>query len=230
MTPKTTAVPSLSRELAVQYARRFADTQDYRTRVWQVLTGSFFQPMIPPDAAVLDLGCGYGDFINHIRARAKHAIDLNPDAVDLLKPDVRFHLHDAAQPWPVPERSLDVVFSSNFFEHLPSKPVLQQVVQQAFRSLKPGGRLICMGPNVRHLPGEYWDFWDHHTPLTDLSAAELLEIEGFRVTRREAKFLPYKVGGDLRAPMFFVGLYLRLPFAWRLFGKQFLIVAERPPE
>src|SRR5687768_4164728 len=121
------AVSALSRELAGQYARRFSQTQDYRRRVWEVLTADLFQAMVPPDAAVLDLGCGYGDFINAIRARDKHAIDLNPDSPDYLQPDVRFHFHDAAMPWPVPASSLDLVFSSNFFEHLPSKPALQQV-------------------------------------------------------------------------------------------------------
>jgi SAM-dependent methyltransferase len=224
----TDGPPPASADLATQYARRFARTKEYRTRVWEVLVGSFFQPMIPPAATVLDLGCGYGDFINAVRAGVKHAIDLNPDAPTLLAPDVRFHYHDAAEPWPVPDGGVDIVFSSNFFEHVPSKQQLRQVVAQAKRCLKPGGRLICMGPNVRYLPGQYWDFWDHYIPLTDLSLAELLEIEGFRVVKRWAKFLPYRMNGRFQPPTAFLRLYLRLPLAWRLFGKQFLLVAEKP--
>jgi SAM-dependent methyltransferase len=230
MIGNTGVQPSLGRDLAVQYARRFARTQDYRARLWKVLVGSFFQPMVPPGGSVLDLGCGYAEFINAVRCGAKHAIDLNPEAADRVGPDVRLHLHDAARPWPVPDGSLDVVFSSNFFEHLPDKQALQQVIRQARRALKPGGRLICMGPNIRYLPGAYWDFWDHHVPLTDAAVAELLEVEGLTVIRQEPRFLPYRVGGRFHPPTALVRLYLKLRPAWRVFGKQFLVVAERPAE
>ncbi len=67
-------------ELQRIYHRRFGQTSAYRQRVWQVLSASFFNRWIAPDATVLDLGCGYGEFINHIRAGEKFAMDLNPDA------------------------------------------------------------------------------------------------------------------------------------------------------
>jgi predicted SAM-dependent methyltransferase len=60
------------------------------------------------------------------------------------------------RPWDVPAESLDVVFTSNFLEHLPDKASVEQTVKEAGRALKPGGRLICMGPNVKYLPGAYW--------------------------------------------------------------------------
>jgi hypothetical protein len=28
-------------------------------------------------------------------------------------------------------------------------------------------------------------------------------------------------------PLFLVGLYLRMPWAWRFFGKQFLVIASK---
>lgn len=42
------------------HRHRFAGRQEYRNRVCQVLIGSFFQKFVPPEARVLDLGCGYG--------------------------------------------------------------------------------------------------------------------------------------------------------------------------
>jgi predicted SAM-dependent methyltransferase len=60
-------------------------------------------------------------------------------------------------------QSLDVVFTSKFFEHLSDKPSLVATLSKAFRCLKPSGRLIALGPNIKYLPGEYWDFFDHHT-------------------------------------------------------------------
>jgi predicted SAM-dependent methyltransferase len=61
---------------------------------------------------------------------------------------------------------LDVIFTSNFFEHLVSKQALSQTILQAKKCLVPGGRLIAMGPNIRFVGGAYWDFWDHiwHLP------------------------------------------------------------------
>lgn len=102
-------------ELQKEYRRRFADIESYRKQVWSRLVPAFFQPLIPLESAVLDLGCGYGEFINHVQARAKYALDLNPDASTRLNPDVSFLLHDCSIEWPLPPESLDAIFSSNFF-------------------------------------------------------------------------------------------------------------------
>ncbi len=56
--------------------------------------------------------------------------------------------------------SLNVVFTSNFFEHLHTKRELRETLMQARRCLRPGGGIIALGPNIRYLPGKYWDFYD----------------------------------------------------------------------
>ena len=99
--------------------------QDYRRRVWSVLTAEYFQQFIAPDDTVLDLGCGWGEFINQIKAGARFGMDLNPDTARRLAPGVVFLHHDCAQPWPLAAESLDTVFTSNFFEHLPDKAALK---------------------------------------------------------------------------------------------------------
>lgn len=63
------AVAEDARYLQKIHDRRFGKTAAYRNRVWQVLTRSFFPRWIAPAAVVLDLGCGYGGFINNIAAR-----------------------------------------------------------------------------------------------------------------------------------------------------------------
>jgi SAM-dependent methyltransferase len=212
------------KELEVIYGQRFAGRQEYRNRVWQVLIGSFFQKFVAPDATVLDLGCGYGEFINNVRCAAKFGMDLNPTSGRMLAPGIRFLQQDCSAPWPLSDACLDVVFTSNFFEHLPNKPTLAATLTQAHRCLKPGGRLIAMGPNIKYLPGVHWDFWDHHLPLTELSLSEGMRNLGFEIELCRPRFLPYSMVRAPQYPLFLLRTYLALPMVWPIIGKQFLVV------
>ena len=219
---------STQQELSRIYHRRFIRTAAYRNKVWQVLTREFFNQWVAPDAAVLDLGCGYGEFINNIPAGRKLAMDLNPDAPQRLAPNVEFLHQDGSAPWPLPDNSLDVVFTSNFFEHLPDKECLNLTLRHTLRCLKPGGRLIAIGPNVKYLHGEYWDFYDHHVYLTESSLGEAMEVEGYQIDVIMPRFLPFTMVKAPEYPMFFVRLYIALPWLWWARGRQFLLVARKP--
>jgi SAM-dependent methyltransferase len=221
------SLPHDKSDLSRIYARRFAANVGYRKRIWQVLINSFFQQYIPRDATVLDLGCGYGEFINQVRAAKKYAMDLNPDAHRFLSADIEFICQDCSQPWPVTANSLNTIFTSNFFEHLPDKVALGRTLDQVHLALKPGGRLIAMGPNIKLVPGAYWDFWDHYLPLSESSLGEAVENRGFHLDRKDAAFLPYTMAGKRPAPLPLVRMYLALPMMWPLIGKQFLVVAVK---
>jgi len=215
-------------ELARVYGNRFDDVQDYRRRVWEVLVNEFFQRYAPGGGAVLDLGCGYGEFINAIRANTKIGMDLNPNAPRHLQTGIRFLEQDCSMRWPLSDGELDLVFTSNFFEHLANKTALGRTLEQAFRCLKPGGRLIAMGPNIKFTEGRYWDFWDHYLPLTETSLSEGLVVRGFEIERCHARFLPYTMVGARQYPLWCLSVYLRLPWLWPWKGEQFLIVARKP--
>lgn len=210
------------------YGARFSSSLDYRKKVWSVLVGDWFGKFVRPSDAVLDLGCGYGEFINAATCAQKFAMDLNPDAPQFLGAEVKFLQQDCSARWEVSDASLDVVFTSNFFEHLPDKAALDRTFDEIRRCLRPGGHLIAMGPNIKYLPGEYWDFWDHHVALTEASLKEALVTRGFDVRVCLPKFLPYTMASGPRYPAAFLRAYLKLPFLWAVFGKQFLVVASRP--
>ncbi len=93
--------------------------------------------------------------------------------------------------------------------------------------LRPGGRLIVLQPNIRYVGGAYWDFLDHKVALTDRSLAEAAGIAGFTVERMIARFLPYTTKSRLPQHPALVRAYLALPIAWRLLGRQALMVARR---
>jgi SAM-dependent methyltransferase len=225
--PPETHTPHDQTDLSRIYAQRFQANLEYRKKVWRILVADFFSKFIPRDASVLDLGCGYGEFINTVPAAKRLAMDLNPDAPRFLDKDITFLHQDCSLPWPAAAQSLDTVFTSNFFEHLPDKTSLGRTLDQIHQALKPGGRLIAMGPNIRIVPGAYWDFWDHYLPLTERSLGEALENRGFRIFQSYARFLPYTMAGKKPAPPILIRAYLKLPIAWNFLGHQFLIIAEK---
>jgi SAM-dependent methyltransferase len=209
------------------YRTRFAGKTEYRIKVWQVLA-SYFSQWVPGDGAVLDLGAGYCEFINNVRAAAKYAMDANPDVHQRAAQSVNVLQQDCSEPWPLPESSLDAVFTSNFLEHLPDKEAVRRTLLNAHRALKPGGRFIAMGPNIKFLAGAYWDFFDHYIELTELSLAEALSNSGFAVEKQVGRFLPYTMSHGRQPPTWMLRLYLTMPVAWPLFGKQFLVIGLKP--
>lgn len=212
------------------YTKRFGSIAEYRRKVWGVLVMDFFQQMIPEVGAVLDLGCGYGEFINTVKAGRKYAMDLNPDTRGRLNQEVTFIHQDCSLRWPLDAGALDLVFTSNFFEHLPDKGALGSTLDQVAHCLKPGGRLIAVGPNIRFTGGRYWDFWDHYIPLTEASMSEAMSARGLEIERCCAQFLPYSMTSGPRYPLWMLRLYLRVPVVWRVAGKQFLVVARKPAD
>lgn len=224
MSPERRAQTEELREI---YHRRFEATRAYRNEVWKVLTSAFFGRYFHPTDSVLDLGCGYGEFINNIQCREKFAMDLNADAAGHLNVDVKFLFQDCSTEWQLGDATLDLVFTSNFFEHLPDKSALSRTLEQAARCLRPGGKLIAMGPNIKYLPGAYWDFWDHHVALTELSLRESLELRGFIIEKVVDRFLPYTLLDAPRYPLLLLKAYLKMPIAWRFAGKQFLLIATK---
>ncbi len=215
-------------ELKRLYEQRFAGRTEYRTKVWQTLCAQMFSRWIRPTDSVLDLGSGYCEFINNVTAHRKLAMDLNPDARARANADVEMVLHDCSTPWPISAASLDAIFSSNFLEHLFDKATVSKTLKQAYSSLKPGGTLVAIGPNIRYVGGAYWDYFDHHVALTDNSLAEVLTEAGFTIEKSVARFLPYSMSEGSQRPIALLKLYLKLPFAWKIFGKQFLVVARKP--
>lgn len=216
-----------AQELQRLYERRFAERTGYRDRVWRILS-EYLARYIPASSTVLDLGCGYGEFVNNVTAARRIAMDLNPAVAERAGDGVEVLLHDCSERWPLDDQSLDVVFSSNFFEHLATKADLRRTIEEAFRCTRAGGRLVALGPNARLTGGAYWDFYDHHIALTERSLVELLRDCGYEIEHVVDAFLPYTMSEGRERPLWLLRLYLRLPLVWRVFGKQFLVVARRP--
>lgn len=218
-----------SNELSDLYKIRFAEAElPRKNAIWRVICAGFLQRFIKPTDTVVDIACGYGEFLNNIQAQRKIAVDLNADARVFLGEAVEFHQRRATELAAIVNGEADVVFTSNFLEHLPDKPTLEVFLEQVLMALKPGGSYLILGPNLRYVPGQYWDFYDHHLGLTHLSLCEALRLKGFEIELCIARFLPFTTQGALPTHPWLVWIYLRVPLAWKLLGKQFFIVARKP--
>jgi len=210
------------------YDRRFgAEARRDKSAVWKAVVEGYLQRWVQRSDTVLDIGCGFGEFLNHVRCARRIGVDLNPDSASALEPGIEFYAADASHLPMVESGSVNVVFTSNFMEHLPNKEAVTALVREARRVLAPGGSFVALGPNVRVIPGDYWDYWDHFVPISDRSLTELLETEGFTVTDCHPRFLPYTTRSALPKAAWLVRLYLRVPAAWRLLGAQFLVRAQK---
>jgi len=215
--------------VAKLYKERFNSVEvDRKNRLWRVLCKDFFQRFVPEDSIVLDIGAGYCEFINNIRARRKYAVDLNQDARAYANRDVEVFTSPANDLHFLPADSVDIAFVSNFLEHLQSKEEVLRVLVEVHRVCKPGGRILVLQPNIRYVHDQYWDFFDHRTPLSDRSLAEALMIAGFNIERILPRFLPYTTKSRLPSFPFLVRLYLRISLTWRILGKQALVVGRKP--
>ena len=221
-----TALNQAQRELEQLYRDRFSERElaDKRA-LWEVLCKQVFQELVPEDGTVVDLGAGSCEFINNISAARRIAVDLNPDTRRFAETGVEVLTTSASELSALADNSVDTVFTSNFFEHLPTKDLLLDVLRECRRVTKSDGRVVVVMPNVRYLAGRYWDYFDHHLPLTHLSLAEGLNLAGYDVVRTVPRFLPYTVK-DARVPVrpWMVSTYLRLKPVWRVLGRQMMVV------
>lgn len=192
-----------------------------RAGVWRAIC-EHLQPEVPRWATVLELGAGYCDFINQIKAANRYALDLAPAAAKFCDEGVQF-LRASALSIPLPPNSVDLIFASNFLEHL-GDTELAMLFGQIRGLLRPGGRLILIQPNYFYAYREYWDDYTHKKAFTHASLSDFLEANGFRIKRTDPRFLPFSFKSWLPRSYWLARIYLRAP--WRPRAKQMLVIAE----
>jgi SAM-dependent methyltransferase len=208
------------------YEYRFRDIdQGARAAVWSEIAPHVHGLMGNPQT-VLDPAAGRGEFIGSIDAAERWFVDevAYPEAES--DPEVKVvtsKIMDAE----LPEDHFDGVYASNFLEHLFNQEEIAQFLERMHRVMKSGGRIAIMGPNYRYCADEYWDCADHWVALTHVAVAEHLYAAGFEPVKIVPRYLPYSFRGILPPSKALTRMYLRTPIAWRLLGKQFLVIGQR---
>jgi 2-polyprenyl-3-methyl-5-hydroxy-6-metoxy-1,4-benzoquinol methylase len=184
---------------------------------------------------VLEIGSGHGEFINQIKAREKHAVDLLHPTKNTLDKEVIFHEIDLTKNKLDFNVKFDLIFSSNMLEHIDLGSV-HSVVEQMEMLLDDHGSLVLVGPNFKTSYKHYFDDPTHVTALSHTTLILIAKKFGLIPRKVIPKFLPYTMQSSLGGPQFLerypimakflLRLYLTSPV--RPFSGQFALVFTKP--
>jgi 2-polyprenyl-3-methyl-5-hydroxy-6-metoxy-1,4-benzoquinol methylase len=145
-----------------------------------------FLPLLPIDrgARILDLGCGYGEFLYFLQ-RSGYA---NASGVDLSDRQLEvgrslgvsnLQRGDAATVLAGSRGEFDFISAIDVLEHVPKNRVVE-LLDTIYAGLRPGGRFVCQVPNLAafYSPLFYMDF-THETPFTAPSLKQALQLARF---------------------------------------------------
>ena len=100
------------------------------------------------NAMLLEIGCGSGWSTLMLKkvGFAVHGLDLHPGPLESnhIDPEIKYSQGDS-QKIPFESNSFDVISMHDVLEHVPEP---QLALSECLRVLRPGGRLIVVGPNL----------------------------------------------------------------------------------
>lgn len=241
---KEVAQKATSRSEFDEYARNYHRELDHVLRRFVDSSGDYFiqmkcdeledvasaSGMDRSNCKILDIGCGIGDFERLLSKGfgRKITLDLSYEMVRVAKNCVakglaKFMQGDALR-IPLPNESVDLVFSSCVIHHIPPADI-PVVLGELQRVCKKGGRIVCFEHNpwnpltqlvVKTTPLDYGAKLISSVQLKDLMQKAGMTI----VDERYILFGPKWLDVRLRKML---GKYLqRLPF-----GGQYFIVASK---
>ncbi len=195
-----------------------------RDTVWKALWRYHFRKLVPAQGCVLDLGCGYGEFINNVVARRRIGLDQWDGIARHLQAGVEAVVSSVTDLDPIDDGSIDFAFASNLFEHIPQADFA--LVLKALRAkLAPGGTLNILQPNYRYAYKEYFDDYTHVSVYSHVSLTDFLTANDYEVIDVRPRFLPLTVKSRLPVWAPLIGLYLKSPL--KPLAKQ-MFVRARP--
>lgn len=95
---------------------------------------------------ILDVGCGLGMYVRQLRRFSDevYGVDVDPDKIAAASATLPNLQVAPAEALPFPDGYFDVVLLHEVLEHVADD---RQAVREAYRCLRPGGRIVIFAPN-----------------------------------------------------------------------------------
>jgi SAM-dependent methyltransferase len=162
------------------------DAAEERTFFYRALherLGLCLDRFAPPEAAVVDAGCGTGGFLLHVQ-RSRPAlnlagVDASPVACRIAREKTGLEIQEArVERLPYPERSLDAIVSADVLSAV-GDPLV--VLREFARRLRPGGIVVLNLPAYHWLLSYHDEAVGQFRRFTRGGVERLLLQAGFRV-------------------------------------------------
>jgi 2-polyprenyl-3-methyl-5-hydroxy-6-metoxy-1,4-benzoquinol methylase len=146
-----------------------------------------FLVQLPRDAAILDLGCGLGQFVYYLTTQGfmnVQGVDISADLVQLaqqIQPDTHFtHTDDSIRFLRSNVESFDVITMNDVLEHVPLEQLIP-VMHAVYAALKSGGFVLIKTINAAFPFGYASRYMDltHTISFHEKSLTQLLRHTGF---------------------------------------------------
>ena len=161
--------------LSVVYDEGSHPYTEYPKKLCHYLYQSF---KLQPGMKMLEPGCGRGEFLRNFQELGLdvYGVDISAEVKAFAKTfpveicDVENDL------LPFEDSSFNVIYSKSFIEHLYYP---ERFLKEAYRVLKPGGKLITLVPDWESNYKIYFDDFTHRTPFTNIALTDAYKMYGF---------------------------------------------------
>jgi SAM-dependent methyltransferase len=206
-----------------QHPITFASTgnlvQDYQYAFDDYETNLANHLPVDPHARILDIGCGWGQFLSWLKQknyRNLEGIDMGSDQIEhcrsiglntSLAPDSIRYLCERAETY-------DLITLHHVIEHVPPTNGLELLKAMRY-SLRPGGAAIIQTPNMSAVSAGFSRYIEltHVTGYTESNLCEALLLAGFARAAVFGSRTPLKLNPKR---LLWIGLQSCLRAAWRV--------------
>jgi len=144
------------------------------------------QGEVPAPADFLEVGPGQGAVADMaVEAGYRYqAVEPSPFLAEALRARGIQVQQAFTPPFPVGDRSQDVVYADQVLEHMSGIDAARSWVGEALRVLRPGGLLLVVVPDYLKEKGFFWDIdYTHNFITTERRVRQLLYDGGFETGR-----------------------------------------------